>query len=406
MRLAILGGGGFRVPLIYRALLGDPVIGDVVLHDRDPGRLAAIRRVLAAQAERAPAAPAVTATTDLDEALAGADFVFSAIRVHGLAGRVLDERIAIAEGVLGQETVGAGGISYGLRTVPVVTALARRIAAIAPQAWVVNFTNPAGLVTEAMAGHLGERVIGICDSPAGLCREVAHALGADPDTLDFDYAGLNHLGWLRHVYRDGTDLLRGEPVPNEYLHYYEHPSVPTGPTRGEFLQQQQQELYRLLLDEARDPLSTWDGVRAERDATYMAEARDGERDQTVAGGYEDVALALMRALAGRGEARLILNVRNRGTLPHLDPDAVVEVPCRVDSGGAHPLPVSPLDPGAAALTAAVKASEREVLRAAATGSADAALRAFAAHPLVGSPAIARRLLDGYRRAFPELEYLH
>ncbi|HET9381844.1 MAG TPA: 6-phospho-beta-glucosidase, partial [Streptomyces sp.] len=166
MRLTILGGGGFRVPLVYGALLSDRAEGrvtHVVLHDLDAGRLSAVTRVLAEQAAGVPDAPEVSATTDLDEALRGADFVFSAIRVGGLQGRADDERVALAEGVLGQETVGAGGIAYGLRTVPVAVDIARRVARLAPDAWVINFTNPAGLVTEAMSRHLGDRVIGICD---------------------------------------------------------------------------------------------------------------------------------------------------------------------------------------------------------------------------------------------------
>jgi 6-phospho-beta-glucosidase len=358
--------------------------------------------------------------------------IFAALRVGGLDGRVADERSALDAGVIGQETVGAGGLSYGLRTVPVATELARRIAAAAPQAWVVNFTNPAGLVTEAMAAHLGGRVIGICDSPAGLCRRVAAALGVDPATADFDYAGLNHLGWLRHVRAGGGDLLPGllgDPdrlgsleegqvfgagrlaalgaVPNEYLHYYDGPpEPPAGPTRGEFLERQQRRLYARLRDPAGDALAAWDAVRTERDATYLAEARTAPRDQAVSGGYEDVALALMRALAGAGPARLILNVANGTSLPHLDATAVVEVPCAVDERGPRALPVAPLTGAPAALTAAVKGSERAVLEAAATGSAAAALRAFAEHPLIGSPAVAGRLLTAYRRAFPELAYLH
>ncbi|MGO4430119.1 6-phospho-beta-glucosidase, partial [Streptomyces sp. MCAF7] len=145
------------------------------------------------------------ATTDLDDALRGADFVFSAIRVGGLAGRARDERVPLAEGVLGQETVGAGGVLYGLRTLPVALKIAERIAAVAPDAWVINFTNPAGMVTEAMQRVLGDRVIGICDSPVGLCRRAARALGADPGRASYDYVGLNHLGWLRGVIVDGRD---------------------------------------------------------------------------------------------------------------------------------------------------------------------------------------------------------
>src|SRR3954469_20353288 len=220
MRLTILGGGGFRVPLVHGALLRTrSPITEVVLHDVDTGRLSAIGRVLTAQAAGARAAPRIGATTDLTAALTGADFVFSAIRVHGLYGRVIDERVALAEGVLGQETTGAGGVSYGLRTVPVATAVARRIALVAPQAWVINFTNPAGLVTQAMAAHLGDRVIGICDSPSALGRRVVRALGLipsgarrpaplavpddPPGRVRLDYAGLNHLGWLSRVLVDG-----------------------------------------------------------------------------------------------------------------------------------------------------------------------------------------------------------
>ncbi|MGW1149410.1 family 4 glycosyl hydrolase, partial [Streptomyces sp. NPDC002454] len=211
MRLVVLGGGGFRVPLVYGALLtdrGEGRVDEVVLYDTDPARSAAIARVLADQAAADPAAaPRVRVATDLDAALHGADFVFSAIRVGGLAGRAADERVALAEGVLGQETVGAGGIAYGLRTLPVVDRIARRVAAVAPDAWFINFTNPAGLVTEAMSRHLGDRVIGICDSPVGLGRRVARVLGVDPGSAEVDYVGLNHLGWLRGLRVDGRDVL-------------------------------------------------------------------------------------------------------------------------------------------------------------------------------------------------------
>jgi 6-phospho-beta-glucosidase len=204
MRLTILGGGGFRVPLVHRALLADrrrTGITELVLYDVDKRRLDAISRVLAAQARDVPDAPLLVTTTDLDDAVTGADFVFCAIRVGGLRGRVVDERVALDLGVLGQETVGAGGISYGLRTVPEAHRIAGRIARLAPAAWTINFTNPAGLVTEAMAAHLGDRVIGICDSPSGLVDRVVRAIGAEPTSVRIDYAGLNHLGWLYGVHR-------------------------------------------------------------------------------------------------------------------------------------------------------------------------------------------------------------
>jgi 6-phospho-beta-glucosidase len=445
MRLAVLGGGGFRLPLVYGALLRDRAEGrvtSVVLHDVDAGRLAAVARVLADQAEGVPDAPEVTVTTALDEALKGADFVFSAIRVGGLAGRAADERVALDAGVLGQETVGAGGIAYGLRTVPVAERVARRVAALAPDAWVINFTNPAGLVTEAMARHLGGRVIGICDSPVGLSRRVARALGVDPAAAWFDYAGLNHLGWLRGVRVGGRDLLpelladpeRAESfeegrlfgaqwlrtlgaVPNEYLHYYYSGRETLRAyreaerTRGAFLRDQQAGFYAAMEQPGTPALETWDRVRAEREATYMAHNREaagaGERDgeDLVSGGYEEVALALMRAISGNRRATLVLNVPGRGALPGLDAEAVVEVPCLVDADGAHPVAVDPLPGHAAALVGAVKAVEREVLAAAASGSRARAVAAFALHPLVDSVEVARRLVEEYTAVHPGLAYL-
>lgn len=445
MKLTILGGGGFRVPLVYGALLGDHAEGrvtHVTLHDLDGGRLAAITRVLAEQGAGVPDAPRVTATTDLDEALRGADFVFSAIRVGGLEGRAADERIALAEGVLGQETVGAGGIAYGLRTVPVAEHIARRISVLAPDAWVINFTNPAGLVTEAMSRILGDRVVGICDSPVGLGRQVARILGADPDEAWIDYVGLNHLGWLRGLRVGGRDelprLLADDEalgsfeagrlfgpewlrtlgaIPNEYLHYYYFNREAVRAyqqaerTRGAYLRDQQAGFYDEMGKPDTSALATWRRTLADREATYMAADREaagmGERDEQdlESGGYENVALALMRAIARNERATLILNVRNGTTLSVLDADAVIEVPCFVDAAGAHPVSVAPLPYHAVGLVTAVKAVEREVLAAAASGSRATAVKAFALHPLVDSVSVARRLVDGYTAEHPELAYL-
>ncbi|MFF9510166.1 6-phospho-beta-glucosidase [Streptomyces sp. NPDC014724] len=446
MKLTILGGGGFRVPLVYGALLADHAEGRVsavTLYDTDVDRLSAVARVLGEQAENVPDAPAVTATTELDEALSGADFVFSAIRVGGLEGRAADERVALDAGVLGQETVGAGGIAYGLRTVPVAVDLAQRIARLAPRAWVINFTNPAGLVTEAMSRHLGDRVIGICDSPVGLGRRIAGVLGADPDRARIDYVGLNHLGWVRALHVDGRDelpRLLADPallssfeegrlfgadwlrslgaIPNEYLHYYyfNREAVrayqEAEQTRGAFLREQQEGFYTRMKDPAAPALQSWDRTRAEREATYMSENREvagvGERDESdlESGGYEKVALALMRAVARNERTSLILNVRNRTTLSVLDADAVIEVPCLVDANGARPVAVDPLPYHAVALVTAVKAVERAVLDAAESGSRATAVKAFALHPLVDSVALAERLLDGYLKVHPGLAYLN
>lgn len=437
MRLTILGGGGFRVPLVYAALVAeDSGVDTVVLHDTDPARVRAVRAVLSERFADA-AAPRVVAETDLAEALRGTDFVFSAIRVAGLRGRTCDERSALSEGVLGQETIGAGGVLYGLRTVPIALRIAEQVRNYAPDAWVINFTNPAGMVTEAMSSILGDRVIGICDSPVGLFRRVARVMNLDLGRTWFDYAGLNHLGWLRRVLVDGRDVLpdlladddalnsfeEGKlfggswlrsvgAIPNEYLYYYYFTSDAISSlsgadgTRGEILQQQQERFYEQA--EQAGASRRWEDVRREREATYMAEGRQasgaGSRDESDldGGGYDQVALALMRSIAGDDRATLVLNVRNRSAIPGVDPDAIVEVPCLVGANGAQPLAGGALDPLAFGLVSSVKAVERATIEAAQTGSQSAAVKALASHPLVDSVATAERILVRELSQLPEL----
>ncbi len=442
MRLAVLGGGGFRVPLVYGALLdesAEPRVDEVVLHDIDPNRLAVIAKVLEQMAANTHQAPKVTATTDLDDAVRDADFVFSAIRVGGLADRVADERVAIGLGILGQETTGPGGVAYGLRTVPVASRIAERVRALAPQAWVINFTNPAGLVTEAMSGVLGDRVIGICDSPIGMCRRAARALGLAPEHAWFDYVGLNHMGWLRAVQVRGRDelprLLADDAllesfeegrlfgsewlralgaIPNEYLWYwYFHREAVQaighdGQTRGGFLDAQQRRFYDTVDADPARALEEWQRVRRERDASYMAETRPGgqadARDEhdLEGGGYERVALAIMAAIARDERSVHILDVRNRGAVPGLDAGAVVEIPCLVDGNGAHPIATGPVEEHQLGMMQTMKSVERETIAAALQGSRERALRALALHPMVDSVDMARTLLDGYLQAVPAL----
>ena len=442
MRLTVLGGGGFRVPLVYRALAEGSPITEFVLHDVSEARLAAIRAVLAEMATAYPGAPTARVATDLDDALAGARFVFSAIRVGGLAGRTVDERVALAHGLLGQETTGPGGIAYGLRSVPVALRVAERVAAVAPDAWVINFTNPAGMITEAMQRVLGDRVVGICDSPIGLVRRAANALGVSGGhAVDYavDYVGLNHLGWLRGLRVDGVDLLprlladdaamtgieevrllgadwvRGlGALPNEYLYYYYNTREAVAAiraassTRGEFLRVQQEQFYAEVTGDPSEAWRRWTKVREERDSSYMAESREasGAGERSVAdiagGGYQQVALELMAALSGGSTRTMILNVRNGAAVPGLPPAAVVEVPCVVGGHGITPLASAPLPGAMLGLLQQVKAVEQDTIEAAVTGSATLALRAFAQHPLVDSVPVAKALLASYRAGLPGL----
>src|SRR4051794_9243894 len=212
MKLTLIGAGGFRTPVIYRTLAageGTTRYDEGAVYDIDQGRLHRIRCVLEGISGELGATVPVTMTTDLEAAVDGADIVYCAVRAGGMAGRVLDETAALAQGVIGQETTGPGGITFALRTVPIVTEIAEVVARRAPTATFVNFTNPVGLVTEAARRILGDRVSGIRDAPLGLCRRVAGALGRDPDDVWFDYFGINHLGWLRGVLEGGRDLLPG-----------------------------------------------------------------------------------------------------------------------------------------------------------------------------------------------------
>ncbi|MBB0244896.1 6-phospho-beta-glucosidase [Streptomyces alkaliphilus] len=456
MRLTIIGGGGFRVPLVYRALLvaaGSVPVDELVLYDTDPARTAVIARVL--RGMRAVAGPVVgegpgvRVETVPATALRGADAVLFAIRPGGTAGRARDERLALAEGVLGQETVGAAGILYALRTVPEAVRFAELVREVAPEARVVNFTNPAGIVTEAMSAVLGPRVIGICDSPAGLIRRAARAAGADPEAVRADYVGLNHLGWLRSLTVGGRDLLPelladdralasfeegrlfGGPwlrtlgaLPNEYLyyHYFRRESLEKAweatETRGEFLDRQQSAFFAEAAslgpldpadpgdgpgaeEAARETHRLWESTRREREETYLAEAREAsggwsrdERDLAEGGGYEWVALEVLRGWfdGGGDRRRLVLNTRNADTVPALGPGAIVETVCELSPAGAHPVPCPAPGPAELGLMLQIKAVERSVIEAALTGSKTAALRAMALHPLVDSPAVAARLL--------------
>ena len=456
MKLVVLGGGGFRVPLVYDAVAtnalaatGRPTveIHEVVLHDTSAGRLEAIRRVITERSAGLDGAPELRTTTDLREALTGADFVFSAVRVGGTAGRIRDERVALDLGLLGQETIGPGGLAYALRTVPVMAEVARTIADVAPDAWTINFTNPAGIVTQVMRAELGDRVVGICDTPIGLVRRVSRLLGVslehDQDRVDYDYVGLNHLGWLRSVTIDGQDrlpeLLGSDALleeieearvvgkdwvramgalPNEYLYYYWHTDDAirrvraAGRTRGQYLDAQQGRFYDDVAGSG-SPSALWQQALHERESTYMAEARDADEERREAdvagGGYQEVALRLMTALATGEPERMILDVGNDAggdrVVPELPGDVVVEVGCVADSRGVHPVPVAPLSLYQLGQMARLRASEQAIAQAALTGNRDAAWEGFSLHPLVDSPTLGRRLLEGYVAAHPEIAAL-
>jgi 6-phospho-beta-glucosidase len=439
MKLTLIGAGGFRTPVIYRALATGEVAtryDEVAFYDIDQARLDRIGSVLDGIAEETGARVPVTRTTSLDAAVDGADVVYCAVRAGGMAGRLLDETAALSQGVIGQETTGAGGITFALRTVPIITSIAEVVARRAPQAMFVNFTNPVGLVTEAVRRVLGDRVIGICDAPLDLCKRVAGALGQSPDEVWFDYFGINHLGWLRGVLSDGRDLLPGliaDPtrletfeegrlfgadwlasvgmIPNEYLYYYYFnaealEAMQAGRVRATFLEKQQAAFYAGDGSPA-EALRDWKRTHADREARYMEEAWTGREEDMAgiveargSGDYGRLALDLVDAMHGDGHRVMILDVPNRSSLPFLDEDAVVEVPCVIGRGGVVPIAIGSVPLEAQGLILAVRAAERVAIDAALSGSRSLAIKALALHPLVPSVDIAGRILDGYLAGQP------
>jgi 6-phospho-beta-glucosidase len=441
MKLTLIGAGGFRTPVIYRALAAGEVAtryDEVAFYDIDQGRLDRIACVLDGISDELGAKAPVKITTDLEAAVDGADIVYCAVRAGGMAGRILDETAALAQGVIGQETTGPGGITFALRTVPIVTEIAEVVARRAPNATFVNFTNPVGLVTEAIRRVLGDRVIGICDAPLDLCKRVAGALDRDVDDLWFDYFGINHLGWVRGVLDGGRDVMPGllvdrerletfeegrlfgagwlrslGMIPNEYLYYYYFnaealEAMQSGNVRSAFLAKQLAAFYAGRGSPA-EALRDWRRTHAERESAYMAEAWNGREDAMAGiveargpGDYGRLALNLVDAMHGEGTKVMILDVPNRSSLPFLDEEAIVEVPCLIGRGGVVPAAIGSVPLDAQGLILAVRAAERVAIEAALSGSRALAIKALALHPLVPSVEVAGRILDGYLAGQPTL----
>jgi 6-phospho-beta-glucosidase len=406
MKVAVIGAGSTYTPELVSGLAGLDV-GDLVLHDIDAERREVVgglaRRIL----DRAGFAGDVALTDDLDAAVEGADFVLIQIRVGGQAARLQDETRPLACGCIGQETTGAGGFAKAMRTVPVVLEIAERVAArAAPGAWIVDFTNPVGIVTRALldAGH---RAIGLCNVAIGLQRRMAAHFSVPPDRVELEHVGLNHLSWERAVRVDGVDRLpelldgdgswvakeMGFPIelirtlgalPSYYLHYYYLTNEVLAAQRdGNSRAQEVIDIENRLLEMYRDP------TLAEK--PKLLERRGGAF-------YSEAAAQLIASLHdGAGDVQVV-DIRNDGALPDLPGDAVVEIPARIDRDGAHPLPLAPLAPELRGLVEQVKAYEQLTIEAARSGDTSVALRALMANPLVAQWAIAEPLLDALLEA--------
>ncbi|HUL83977.1 MAG TPA: 6-phospho-beta-glucosidase [Actinomycetota bacterium] len=412
VKVAVVGGGSTYTPELVEGFVTrhDRLpVDELVLLDIDMDRLGIVGGLAQRMVRRAGWPGTVGLTEEPREALEGADFVIVQLRVGGNQARFRDETIPLRFDCIGQETTGPGGFAKALRTVPVVLELAELTAQIgAPGAWFVDFTNPTGLVTQALLDQ-GHRACGLCNVAIGFQREFAGMFGVEPSRVSLDHVGLNHLTWERAIRVDGEDRLpgliadppvdgfEGSPIeliralgaiPSYYLHYYyrtadvlEHQR--THRTRAEEVLEIEAGLLELYKDPA---LDTKPKLLEERGGAW----------------YSDAAAALVASLhAGTGDEQVV-NVRNEGAIANLADDDVVEVPCTVDRDGAHAIATAPLAPEMLGLVQHVKAYERLTIDAARSGSRSTALLALMANPLVGDYDRAAPLLDALLDANREL----
>jgi 6-phospho-beta-glucosidase len=449
MKIAIIGGGGARTPAVVYAFVGryhEVPIGELALYDIDAERLGLMADIAEKILQKAGRPFSLRVTRDLEEAIASASFVITTFRVGGEAARAKDERIALRCGCIGQETAGAGGFAFALRSLPVALEFAEVIGRLAPDAWLINFTNPAGLVIQALQGHALVKAVGVCDSPHGLARDIARAAQVPVEELEWHYSGLNHLGWVTSVRRDGVEILPDlladtsaltrlledglmpaelvrhlGIVPNEYLYYYyfQHQALErqqrAETTRGEFLQQLDEALKARMQVIAREDvegrIEAFAWYLRRREETYLATERTGlrriperpplETILTSGEGYIGVALEVIAGLRGGEPRHAVLNVTNKGAIAGMEDDDVVETSCEITAKGIRPLPGPGLPTECWALMQTVKAYERLTVEAALQGSKREAIRALTHHPLVGSYERAKLLVDSYLVAHRE-----
>ncbi len=427
LRIAVVGGASSYTPELLADIveLGDQLqVDQVTLTDPNAEKLAMIaeagRRVLVKSGSHT----ALHATTNLEQALTGANFVILQIRVGGLEARIRDETLPMELGMVGNETTGPGGFVCALRTIPVALQIAREVERLAPNAWLLNLTNPAGIVTEALLKHTGLHTIGFCNIPINTTHELAGLLGVAADQVEIRSFGLNHLSWTRQVFVNGQERLQPllaatrdrdsvlyrsglvedliDPqwlhtlrmIPSWYLRYYYYPDEVLAEDRGHATEGStdraaEEQLHRLYQTEGY-------GESARR----ILASKGGARY------YRPVLQVIRSIVADRGDV-IVADVRNQDSLPDLPANVCVEVPARFKRTGVEPTCVGGMPPTVRGLVQVVKAYEELAVEAGVTGSHEAALAALAIHPLVGSCSKARSFWEralqsegGFLRQFP------
>ena len=432
-KIAVIGGGGVRTPLLVFGVneaAGLLNCGELVLFDPDAKRLRIMAELGRSIVAREEGELRVREATSIEDAVEGADFVMNSVRVGGIATRAADELAAIKHGYPGQETTGPAGAAMALRTVPVALEHARLVKRLSPDGWIINFTNPAGLITQAIMSQTDARVVGICDTPTELFHRIALALGAPSDEVLCDYVGLNHLGWVRRIRLRGEDVtdrvladdallaqLYGAPlfdfdmiralrlIPTEYLFFYYsrrralENQRRQGSSRGAEVEQLNAALIetlasRLASGDRDGAIAAYVAYLNRRSGSYMKleaaggsaldkeEPYDGEPFR-VASGYHRIALDVMTALTGARPANIVVNTRNSGAVPDLPADDVVETACRISENSIRPQPVEPLPDAVLGLVHSIKAYERATIEAALGSSELSARKALLIHPAIG-----------------------
>lgn len=432
-KLALLGGGSVRTPLVVFGVnesANNLGVEEFVLYDPDIERVQIMAELCKALVERENGKLRIRVATSMDDAVSAAAFILSSVRVGGIRGRAVDERIAIDHGYPGQETTGPAGAAMALRTVPVAIEQARLVEKLSPDGWLINFTNPAGLITQAILQHTGVKCVGICDTPTELFHRIALALHAPPQEVHCDYMGLNHLGWVHRIRLRGQDVLEriladdgalaslfSTPlfdlemlrvlrlIPTEYLFFYYgrrralENQRRAGTTRGEEVAKLNDELMRTLSAQIKSggrhsALVSYEDYLNRRSGSYMKlEGVSGSAFDTsnvskedpfrAATGYHRIALDVMNGLCSEQGTRVVVNVRNRGSVPEIASDDVVEVPCTIARDSITPEKCGPLPEEVRGLVLAVKAYERAIIEAAVAGSHRLAQKAMLLLPNLG-----------------------
>lgn len=449
MKIGVIGGAGVRTVIFINGLLKRYKklnIDEVVLYDIDFEKLSVISKLCRHVVKREGKDLVVREVFDPVEAIRGMDYIVTTLRVGGDHSRVVDESVALSNGVIGQETTGVGGFSMAVRTIPVLMDYCELIEKHAPEAWIFNFTNPSGLVTQALhsAGH--HRIIGICDAPSSLKYRMCDKLGVTEEEMYVEFFGLNHLSWVKSVQVGGEEIMdkliadddfmssihelkifdrevvrRTGMIPNEYLYYYYHREKAlaninkSDMTRGMTIEKVNIEMMKELksMDIDADPeeaLQIFLYYMQLRENSYMSiESGSANRPMLEKGslpvpegmGYAGVMLDCIEGMQSEEGRTLVLSILNQGSIPFLADDDVVEVTCNVSKNGIAPVKQETVPPMCELYIRLIKRYERLTVEAVREGNEDYAIEALMTHPLINSYSLAKKLIADYNEAYGE-----